>query len=262
MLLYRPVGLFELRAIADSGWRSYPPRLFHQPLFYPVLTREYARSIASEWNTQDKNSGYAGFVTTFWISDDILDDYSPHVVGDSSCRELWVPAADLPDFNDRIQGGIRIDSWHYGPAFTPHYPDCVVDQGSGLPIWALCAPRMCAGWPWVTAAVRFTADGSGRRTAPWLCGYRPHIIVQSHDMEAQSPACLNARGDSYKGVTIFGGPKDYELGMETTVSMDLMYHPRVSYETVVPSATFNIVEGPRVVGSGRVIARVDPPLDY
>jgi hypothetical protein len=34
--LYRPVGQAELELIEASGWRAFPPRLAHQPIFYPV----------------------------------------------------------------------------------------------------------------------------------------------------------------------------------------------------------------------------------
>ena len=59
MILYRPVGLKELELIADSGFRAYPPRLPHQPIFYPVLTFDYAERIARDWNA--KEAPFAGF---------------------------------------------------------------------------------------------------------------------------------------------------------------------------------------------------------
>ncbi len=37
MILYRPVGMDELRLIYGAGMRSFPPRLPEQPIFYPVL---------------------------------------------------------------------------------------------------------------------------------------------------------------------------------------------------------------------------------
>jgi hypothetical protein len=52
--LYRPVGRRELDLIRDSGMRAFPPRLPEQPIFYPVLTLEYARRIARDWNTKDE----------------------------------------------------------------------------------------------------------------------------------------------------------------------------------------------------------------
>jgi hypothetical protein len=47
-VLYRPVGQRELELIRDSGWSAFPPRLPHQPIFYPVLNEEYAVQIARE----------------------------------------------------------------------------------------------------------------------------------------------------------------------------------------------------------------------
>ncbi|HEY2855977.1 MAG TPA: hypothetical protein VGJ18_24270 [Gemmatimonadaceae bacterium] len=54
--LYRPVGEKELELIAESGWRAFPPRLPHQPFFYPVFTESYAIQIARDWNTKDEAS--------------------------------------------------------------------------------------------------------------------------------------------------------------------------------------------------------------
>jgi len=65
--LFRPVGLHELALIWDLGMRGFPPRLPHQPIFYPVINADYARQIARDWNTRDANSGFAGFVTEFAV---------------------------------------------------------------------------------------------------------------------------------------------------------------------------------------------------
>ena len=40
--LYRPTGPQELRFVAESGYRVWPPRLSCQPIFYPVRNEEYA----------------------------------------------------------------------------------------------------------------------------------------------------------------------------------------------------------------------------
>lgn len=42
-ILYRPVGLSELKLIEESGWKKFPPRLPEQAIFYPVCSREYAQ---------------------------------------------------------------------------------------------------------------------------------------------------------------------------------------------------------------------------
>ena len=68
MILYRPVSLQELELIYDSGMKSFPARLPQQPIFYPVLALEYARQVASDWNTKRGQS--AGYVTEFKIEDE------------------------------------------------------------------------------------------------------------------------------------------------------------------------------------------------
>jgi hypothetical protein len=57
-ILYRPTGPKELALIRESDYRKFPPRLFWQPIFYPVLDEEYATQIARDWNARYGNSGY------------------------------------------------------------------------------------------------------------------------------------------------------------------------------------------------------------
>jgi hypothetical protein len=108
MILYRPVGIGELRLIARSGFREFPPRLPDQPIFYPVLTLEYARKIARDWNTVDAQSGYVGFVTRFEIDDETAKRYPVQVAGGRSHEELWVPAHELSVFNTHLIGTIAV----------------------------------------------------------------------------------------------------------------------------------------------------------
>ncbi len=108
MVLYRPVGAQELRLIEDSGFTAFPPRLPGQPIFYPVLNREYAAEIAGRWNTRDENSGYVGFVTRFEVDDAFAARYPVQTVGRAYHQELWVPAEDLAAFNRHIIGKIEV----------------------------------------------------------------------------------------------------------------------------------------------------------
>ena len=106
--LYRPVGRKELEFIRASGFRAFPPRLPHQPFFYPVLTEEYAVEIARDWNTKDEASGYEGYVLRFNVRAEFLEKYDVHVAGSSIHREYWIPAGDLEEFNRNIEGIIEI----------------------------------------------------------------------------------------------------------------------------------------------------------
>jgi len=103
--LFRPVGPEELRLIEVAGFRSFPPRLPEQPIFYPVLTEGYAAKIASDWNV--KASG-AGYVTCFRIRRAFLDRYEIHSAGGEQFQEYWIPAADLAEFNHNIVGAIEV----------------------------------------------------------------------------------------------------------------------------------------------------------
>jgi hypothetical protein len=65
--VYRPVGPKELALIKEAQFRKFPPRLFHQPIFYPVTNLEYAIQIARDWNVPASGSG---FVTQFEVESD------------------------------------------------------------------------------------------------------------------------------------------------------------------------------------------------
>lgn len=104
-VLFRPVGPAELALIEASGWKTFPPRLPEQPIFYPVLNEEYARQIAERWNV--KESG-AGFVTRFEVDSEFVSRYPVQTVGSRIHQELWVPAEELDEFNRNIVGLIEV----------------------------------------------------------------------------------------------------------------------------------------------------------
>jgi hypothetical protein len=106
--LYRPVGQQELDLIRESGFRTFPPRLLHQPIFYPVLHEEYAVQIACDWNTKDEASGYAGYVTRFRVRADFMRHYEVRTVGSAQHQEYWIPAEDLDEFNANLVGQIEV----------------------------------------------------------------------------------------------------------------------------------------------------------
>ena len=106
--LYRPVGQKELDLIRESGFRAFPPRLPHQPIFYPVLTEPCAVQIARDWNTKDAASGYAGYVTRFHVATEFLARYEVQKVGGELHLEYWIPAEDLPEFNRHLVGTIEM----------------------------------------------------------------------------------------------------------------------------------------------------------
>lgn len=125
--LFRPVGLNELSLIWDSGMREFPPRLPHQPIFYPVTNVEYATQIARDWNTKD--GSFAGYVTEFKVDDSYIAAFEAHIVGSTLHKEYWIPAEQLPDFNTALRGTIRIHSAYFGSGFQGFVPDQGVLKG-------------------------------------------------------------------------------------------------------------------------------------
>jgi hypothetical protein len=116
--LYRPTGANELALIVDSGMKKFPPRLFWQPIFYPVLNFQYAAEIAERWNMRDPASDGVGFVTEFEVPADYVKKFPVQTVGLDCHQELWVPAEELDEFNDNIVNGIRVSKSFVGSKFV------------------------------------------------------------------------------------------------------------------------------------------------
>jgi hypothetical protein len=111
--LFRPVGPKELKLIAASGWKEFPPRVPGQPIFYPVTNEAYAIQIARDWNV--KESG-AGFVMKFNVRAEFLSRYRIEKVGGTIHTEYWIPAEDLDEFNSNIVGLIEVTAEFGGSA--------------------------------------------------------------------------------------------------------------------------------------------------
>jgi hypothetical protein len=105
LTLWRPVGPKELELIQQTGMRAFPPRLPDQPIFYPVLTEDYAVKIARDWNLPASG---AGFVTRFEVRRDFIAKYDVQEAGGRSHLEYWIAAEDLDAFNAAIVGLIEV----------------------------------------------------------------------------------------------------------------------------------------------------------
>lgn len=106
-ILFRPVGLKELELIRASEFREFPPRLPEQPIFYPVLSEDYATQIARDWNAR-LNEEKVGYVTRFYVKSEYLERYDIQTVGGSPHQEYWIPAEELSEFNRNIVGKIEV----------------------------------------------------------------------------------------------------------------------------------------------------------
>jgi hypothetical protein len=106
-MLFRPVGQKELDLIAASNFTAFPPRLPEQPIFYPVLSEEYATQIARDWNAGHE-ADMVGYVTRFHVRNEYLSRYEVKIVGGSIHQEYWIPAAELGEFNENLVGTIEV----------------------------------------------------------------------------------------------------------------------------------------------------------
>jgi hypothetical protein len=116
--LFRPVGQAELDLLRTGGFRAFPPRLPHQPIFSPVLDEGYAVQIARDWNTKDAASGYADDVTRFRVRAAFLAPYPVRTVGAARHQEYWIPAEALAAFNAALVGPIEVVGEFRGRAPT------------------------------------------------------------------------------------------------------------------------------------------------
>jgi hypothetical protein len=99
VILHRPVGKAELDLVLSSG--VFPPRLPHQPVFYPVIDYDYAVEIARDWNARQNGEGH---VLRFEVDDAFIARYIPAEAGGRTRREYWIPAEDLDRFNKALLG--------------------------------------------------------------------------------------------------------------------------------------------------------------
>ena len=97
--------------------------------------------------------------------------------------------------------------------------------------------------PVVEVEVSFIGpERGGRSIPPHLESglYRPHLVI----------------GDGeYLGV-VFCGPAPLAFGESSVAQCLMAYHPDIDYSSLVPGAAFEVREGARVVGYGRVLGSV------
>ncbi|MBB3676099.1 hypothetical protein [Modestobacter versicolor] len=76
-----------------------------------MLNEDYATRIARDWNVPASGIGH---VTRFRVRRAFLDRYAVQQAGGATILEYWIPAEDLPAFDDAIVGEIELVS-----TFTP-----------------------------------------------------------------------------------------------------------------------------------------------
>ncbi len=95
---------------------------------------------------------------------------------------------------------------------------------------------------YLKVTVRFLShQEGGRKHPPSLPGFMPHFVVPpSREM---------------LGIAFIDGPNDILPNDDATATVRCLYEPLVSYDALQVGTRFQTVEGPRLIGSGIVLAR-------
>jgi hypothetical protein len=95
---------------------------------------------------------------------------------------------------------------------------------------------------YLKVTVRFLSHTEGgRRHPPSLPGFMPHFVVPpSNEM---------------LGITFIDGPVDILPNDDAMATVRCLYEPMVSYDGLRVGTQFQIVEGPKLIGSGTVLNR-------
>lgn len=121
MRLFRPVGLFELRALVAAEFSVFPEQSWLAQQAYasysPGVDLEFARQIARDWIATDERAGCVGFVTQFDLKDVFMAGIAVQSAGPTCHREIWIPPEREGEFNLHIQGPIRVIETFIGARF-------------------------------------------------------------------------------------------------------------------------------------------------
>ena len=118
MILFRPIGADELGLIAKSGFRRFPPRLAENPAFCPVAAFDDARRVAELSKTQDKKSGFAGFVIRFEVADNYVERLEARLAHRPEGAGFEIPQSELENLNRHLVGRIEIVRRYFGERFA------------------------------------------------------------------------------------------------------------------------------------------------
>ena len=107
--------------------------------------------------------------------------------------------------------------------------------------WAATGPRATSVAPTAVVSIRFVSPSAdGRAVLPSLTGgwYRPHLRVGDGD---------------YLGVAFVDGPEHARHDQDIIATIALIYE--VDYTVLQAGVGFDVLEGPHLVATGRVVRR-------
>jgi len=96
--------------------------------------------------------------------------------------------------------------------------------------------------PELTIRLTMKKESEGGRHGPFTAGYCPHLVATA--------------SAEWLGVRVSASPGPVPPGDTADVRVELLYHPNLDYSVLSPGAQFQVMEGPRVVGEGTVLAPI------
>lgn len=103
MLLFRPIGLYELEWIHFHKFKSFKDRFISGATFDLLLDEEIAEKIARESYPKEEAFGFAGYVARI----DVDSEYISKFVAEDT-QDVRVPVLDFDEFNSHINGDIEV----------------------------------------------------------------------------------------------------------------------------------------------------------
>src|SRR5262249_50767043 len=94
---------------------------------------------------------------------DSLSNFEPHVVGTGMHIEYWIPAEQLPSFNQAMTDAITVEDAFFGPKFVGYMPQTYGLRGKG----AVEQFVVLAG-TWDYSRMDFVCEVSANRKAVYL----------------------------------------------------------------------------------------------
>lgn len=77
--------------------------------------------------------------------------------------------------------------------------------------------------------------------------------VQMPEGDGYAPYARVGEGGELRAIRILGLPLDGKFGESYSVELELTYHPQLDYSAILPGGVFQLVEGRRIVGEGRIV---------
>ena len=118
MILFRPIGANELGLIAKSGFRRFRRGWPRTPPSLPWRRSTTLVAWRSLSKTQDKRSGFAGFVIRFEVANNYVERLAARASHGPADGGFQVPPGELENLNSHLVGRIEVVRRYFGERYA------------------------------------------------------------------------------------------------------------------------------------------------